>query len=140
MLDTLFFILWVIATFAIFIYLKNRTSVISFNGMTGFIDAYLGLLIESGIAAAVVVGVPLWILQKVGLYIIGAVVIIAVIAMVVKKGGNNDKKTTSMSKVINEDNKSNRKQIVDEARFCANCGEKINRDDLFCGNCGEKVK
>ena len=140
MLDTLFIILWLIATITIFVFFVNRTSVISFNGLSGFFEAYLGVLIESGVVAAIIVGVPLWILHKAGIYIIGGMVIIIVIVAILKKGGKGERETAALSKTVDEgDGRSSREKMSD-VRFCHNCGKKLNGGEAFCGNCGEKVK
>lgn len=137
MFDALFMILWIIVTIVIFSYLKSRTSVISFNGTTGFLEAYLGLLIESGIFAGIIVAVPLYLLKSIGMYVIGAAIVIGGFIAVTKKGGS---KKDSTLEVIHDSKKTVDNVSGGEKRFCENCGAKIEDKDKVCKKCGSSLE
>ena len=140
-LGIIFCILWVIATAVIFMWLMNRTRVVSLDGATGLAQGYLNLLVEAGIASTFIVGVPLAILYYIGSYIIGGIVIIGLIIGAVNYFSKNE--TTSQSEVVppNSAKEISAPNATPETkRFCANCGEPITGNIQFCGKCGKKIK
>jgi len=147
MLDFLFLVAWLVVTVVIFMWLKSRTTVVSFNGATGFLNAYLELLVEAGIAAAVIVAIPLWVLKTIGWYLVGGVVVIGIILAVVNGNSNKDDKSldTQQQKMPTQDSHliSNRSEdaasVNNEKRFCGNCGAPMEAGSQFCGNCGKKA-
>lgn len=143
MLDFLAMVVWLILTVVIFICLKNRTNVVSFNGATGFLQAYLELLIEAGIAAGFVVGICFWILKSIGWYLVGGVVIIGIIIAIFSSNSssrNNSQESLSADNNIQIDNPNSTSTVTNsENKFCGNCGAPVESESQFCGHCGKKV-
>ena len=143
MLDFLGIVVWLVMTVAIFTYLKNRTSVVSFNGATGFLQAYMELLVEAGIAAGFIVGISFWILKTIGWYLLVGVVIIGVIISIASSNSSSRNNSQESLPTDNDSQINNSRpagiSTNSENKFCGNCGTPIESESQFCGHCGIKV-
>ena len=143
MLDFLAAVLWLVLTFVIFIWLKSRTSVVSFNGATGFLQAYMELLVEAGIGAGLILGICFWILKTIGWYLVVGVVIIGVIIAIASSNSsskNNSQKSLSTDSDVQINSPSPTGIAANsENKFCGNCGAPIESESQFCGSCGKRV-
>ena len=141
-MSVLFIIAWAFVTYVIFNYMRKNTTVVSFNGCMGFLQAYMELLMEAGIIALLVVAIPFWILESIGKYLIGALVIGGIIYLIVNNNKDNNEQSTSITsegnKQLNSSANNNNNTPVEKA-FCGNCGAKLDPGSTFCGNCGSKV-
>lgn len=148
MLEFLFLVAWFVVTVVIFMWLKSRATLVSFNGATGFLNAYMGLFIEAGIAAAVVIAIPLWILKSIGWYLVGGVVVIGIVLAIannnsnIKSNSQDIQKQQTMSIQERQISPEHSEKLVSsnsEKRFCGNCGAPMEIDSQFCGKCGKKA-
>lgn len=141
-MTVLFLIAWAFVTYVIFNYMRKNTTVVSFNGCMGFLQAYMELLMEAGIIAMLVVAIPFWILESIGKYLIGALVIGGIIYLIVNNDKDNNDQSTPItsegSEQLNSSANNNTNAPVEKA-FCGNCGAKLDPGSGFCGNCGTKI-
>ena len=149
----IFFIIWLPLTIGIFMKLKEGKTIVSFDGVNGYLSAYLGIFVWAGFIAAVILLIPLFLLKSVFMFLINhweiTLAVIVGIGYLLYSGNSNENAQSEGSDVqsVSSDN-----PLSEEPTNTLSLSETHKRDSplsdtivarndtktpvKYCGHCG----
>ena len=147
------FIIWLPLTLGIFVKLKEGKTVVSFDGVNGYLSAYLGIFVWAGFIAAVILLIPFLLLRSVFRFLINhweiTLAVIVGIGYLLNRGSSNE---NAQSEDSNVQRGSSDNPVSEEATNTLSLSETYKRDSplsdtivarndtktsvKYCGHCG----
>lgn len=149
----IFFIIWLPLTIGIFMKLKEGKTIVSYDGLNGFFNEYLGMLVGAGFIAAVILLIPFLLLRSVFMFLINhweiTLAVIVGIGYLLNRGNSNE---NAQSEDRNVQSASSDNPISEEPTNTLSLSETHKRDSplsdtivarndtktpvKYCGHCG----
>jgi len=147
------FIIWLPLTIAIFMKMKEGKTVVSFDGVNGYLSAYLSIFIWAGFIAIIILLIPFLLLRSVFRFLINhweiTLAVIVGIGYLLNRGSSNENAQSEDSNVQRgaSDNPISEEPINTLSTSEMNKGESLLSDSIgakndtkpavkYCGHCG----
>ena len=147
------FIIWLPLTIAIFMKMKEGKTVVSFDGVNGYLSAYLSIFVWAGFIAIIILLIPFLLLRSVFRFLINhweiTLAVIVGIGYLLNRGSSNENAQSEDSNVQrgSSDNPISEEPINTLSTSEMNKGESLLSDSIgakndtkpsvkYCGHCG----